>query len=118
MAKSDKKTGGAGAGASRADQVRSAVDIAFQAAGERIGRERALDLADELASAAHRVREALEELRPPSADDLKRIDKRLGVIEQRLSALESATEPKRAAAKTKPAARAAKPKPAVKKPAG
>ncbi len=106
MAKSDKQTGGAGAGASRADQVRSAVDMAFQAAGAQIGRDRALDLADELASAAQRVREALEELRPPSADDLKRIDQRLGAIERRVKALETAAKPKpKPAAKRKPAAR-------------
>ncbi len=125
MPKNDKQTGAAG---SRADQVRSAVEGAFQVAGAQIGRDRALDLADELASAAQRVREALEELRPPSADDLKRIDQRLSAIERRLKALEgsttmtapprSAAKPAtRAAAKSKPAGAAAKktkPKPAAR----
>ena len=72
MPQSAKKSSSSGAG-SRTDQVRSAVDMAFQAAGAQLGRERAIDLADELASAAQRVREALEELRPPTTDDLKRV---------------------------------------------
>ena len=111
MPKNEKQTGG-GAGGSRADQVRSAVEGAFQVAGAQIGRDRALDLADELASAAQRVREALEELRPPTADDLKRIDQRLSAIERRLKALEGAKPaPAKAAPKRKPASRAAaKPK--------
>lgn len=119
MASSDKQTGAGTAAGSRADQVRSAVEGAFQAAGAQIGRDRALDLADELASAAHRVREALEELRPPTADDLKRFDERLGAIERRLAALEGAARaPKpRAAPKSRAAARpAVKAKPAAKKP--
>jgi len=102
-----RRPAGSGPG-SRADQVRSAVDSAFQAAGAQLGRERAVDLADELTSAAQRVREALEELRPSSAEDVKRLDERLDAIEARLSALERAARPKaarRAAPKPKPVAR-------------
>lgn len=91
MAKNDKQERSTGAAGSRADHVRSAVESAFQAAGSQIGRDRALDLADELASAATRVREALEELRPPTTDDLKRIGARLSAIERRLGVLEGTT---------------------------
>ena len=116
MPKNDKQTRATAAAGSRADQVRSAVEGAFQAAGAQIGRDRAIDLADELASAAQRVREALEELRPPSADDLKRISARLTAIERRLSALEDkpAAAPRKAAPRKAAAKRgtrsAAKPK--------
>lgn len=124
MAKTEKQRSSDGGTGSRADQVRSAVDMAFQAAGAQLGRERAVDLADELASAAQRVREALEELRPPSVEDLKRLDQRLRAIERRLDALEGAAKPRnaaRTATRGKPAARRAaspkpkpKPKPAVR----
>jgi hypothetical protein len=127
MPQSSKKTGTSGGG-SRADQVRSAVDMAFQAAGAQLGRDRAIDLADELASAAQRVREALEELRPPSTDDLKRIARRLTAIEKRLGDLESAASSvaarrpgaARSSAAKRPSAAPKKPaakKPAAKKPA-
>jgi hypothetical protein len=112
MPQSSKKT--TGAGGSRADQVRSAVDSALQAAGAQIGRERAIDLADELAAAAQRVREALEELRPPTTDDLKRIAGRLTAIERRLGDLESAAS---AVAARRPGARPASSGSATKRPA-
>src|SRR6185436_4678253 len=102
MPQSSKKSTSSGAG-SRTDQVRSAVNMAFQAAGAQLGRERAIDLADELASAAQRVREALEELRPPTADDVKRVAKRLTAIEKRLGDLEAAAG---AVAARRPGARA------------
>ncbi len=113
MPTSDSRRPAASGPGSRADQVRSAVDSAFQTAGAQLGRERAVDLADELTSAAQRVREALEDLRPSSAEDVKRLDERLDAIEGRLSALERAARPKparRAAPKPKP-----KPKPAARK---
>jgi hypothetical protein len=112
MPQSSKKT--SGAAGSRTDQVRSAVDSALQAAGAQIGRERAIDLADELASAAQRVREALEELRPPTTDDLKRIARRLSAIERRLADLESAAS---AVAARRPGARPASSSSATKRPA-
>jgi len=76
---------------SRTDQVRSAVDQAFQqaAGGAQLTRERAQEIADDLASAAGRVRDALDELRPPSGDDVKAVLDRLDAIERRLTALEA-----------------------------
>ena len=58
--------------AERADQVRSAVEEAFQSASSQLTKERAQEIADELSSAADRVREALEQLRPPTGDDVRR----------------------------------------------
>jgi uncharacterized protein YicC (UPF0701 family) len=125
---------------SRTDQVRSAVDQAFQqaAGGAQLTQKRAQEIGDELAAAAGRVRDALDELRPPSGDDLKAVTERLDAIEKRLGALEKpAPRPRRAstarstaavqaAARKSPSsrstasARAAKPaarKPAARKPA-
>jgi hypothetical protein len=57
---------------SRADQVRAAVEGAFGATahGAAPMQKRAQELADELVGAAGRVRDVLEELRPPSPDEL------------------------------------------------
>ena len=89
---------------SRADAVRSAVDQAFHATagGAATTRERAQELADELAHAAGRFREALDELRPPTADELRALGRRIDALEKRLSALEGSggsTAAKRAPAK-------------------
>src|SRR5688500_6135891 len=60
----------------RSDAVRTAVDEAFQvAAGQVAGqamvtRDRASELVDELAGAAGRLRDVLDDLRPPTGDDL------------------------------------------------
>jgi ABC-type transporter Mla subunit MlaD len=64
MAKKQKK---------RSDQVRGAVDEAFQAAAGQAGvtRDRAQELLDDLSGAAGRLRDVLDDLRPPSADDLR-----------------------------------------------
>ncbi len=97
--------------AERADQVRSAVEEAFQSASAQLTRERAQDIADELSSAAERVREALEQIRPPTGDDVRRLVDRLGALERRVSELEIPGRSKPAA--KKPAAK----KPAAKKPA-
>ncbi len=101
--------------AERADQVRSAVEEAFQSASSQLTKERAQEIADELSSAADRVREALEQLRPPTSDDVRRMLDRLGSLEQRVAALEIPGRAKPAA--KKPAARkpAAKKKPAAKR---
>jgi hypothetical protein len=116
MAKQEKKKDKAGkdnaAAESRADQVRAAVDQAFQAAGSQLTRERAQEIADELTSAAQRVRDTLEDLRPSSVDDIRRLDDRLIAIEERVAKLEAALAAKPAPAR-KPAAR----KPAARKPA-
>src|SRR4051812_30322931 len=63
----------------RSDQVRAAVAQAFGATTQGAGpvRERAQDLADELVGAATRFREVLEELRPPTADELGTLRRRI-----------------------------------------
>ena len=81
---------------SRTDAVRKAVDQAFQATagnatqGARDARDRAQDLVDELAQAAGRVREALDDLRPPTADEIRGLRADLEALEKRVAALESA----------------------------
>ena len=85
MAKKDKKDRG------RSDSVRAAVDQAFQAGAEQAetARTRAQDIVDELTQAAGRVREVLDELRPPTGDDLNGIRDQLDALERRVAALES-----------------------------
>jgi polyhydroxyalkanoate synthesis regulator phasin len=77
---------------SRAEQVRAAVEQAFGATAQGAGpvRERAQDLADELAGVASRVREALEELRPPTGDELATLRARVEALERRVAELEGA----------------------------
>jgi gas vesicle protein len=84
-------------GRGRADAVRSAVDQAFQAtAGQaanaaNVGasaQKRVQELADELAQAAGKVREALDDLRPPTADELRQLQRDVRALEERVSALE------------------------------
>ena len=99
--------------ASRSDAVRSAAVQAFQATAGQAGvtRERAQELADELASAAGRVIGALDDLRPATGDDVRALRDELRGLEGRIAALEAAAAapaPKRAA-KPKP-----KPKPKPK----
>ena len=76
---------------SRGDQVRSAVDQAFQTAGAQLRPDRAADIADDLAAAAQRVRDAVGDALPPTTEDLKRLEERLAVIERRIGALERST---------------------------
>jgi polyhydroxyalkanoate synthesis regulator phasin len=104
--------------AGRADAVRSAVDQAFKAtagqgaAAADTGRERAQDIVDQLAQAAGRVRDVLDELRPPTGDELKTMQRTVADLEQRVAALEAAQaapptpkpKPKRAPAKKQPSA--------------
>ena len=106
MAKSQQGSSTRRQAAERADQVRSAVEEAFQNASSQLTRERAQEIADELSSAADRVRETLEQIRPPTGDDVRKLVDRLSTLERRVAALEI---PGRA----KPAAK----KPAAKKPA-
>ena len=82
---------------SRTDAVRSAVEQAFQStAGQAAtaanatqgARDRAQDLVDELAQAAGKVREALDDLRPPSSDELRGLRADLKALEKRVAALE------------------------------
>jgi polyhydroxyalkanoate synthesis regulator phasin len=78
--------------AGRADAVRSAAVQAFQATAGQAGvtRERAQDLADELASAAGRVIGALDDLRPATADDIRSLREDVRALEGRIAALETA----------------------------
>lgn len=92
----------------RSDQVRSAVDQAFQqaAGGAQVTRDRAQEIADELAAAAGKVRDALDELRPPTGDEVKALQDRVNMLEARIAKLEKT--PRRAPAKR--ASTSAKPK--------
>ena len=92
--------------AGRAEAVRSAAVQAFQATAGQAGvtRERAQDLADELASVAGRVIGALDDLRPATADDIRSLRDDVRALERRIAALETA------AAQPAPT-RPAKPKP-------
>lgn len=97
MAKSSE-SGSEGApreGRSRAEQVRSAVEQAFGATAQSAApvRERAQDLADELVGAAARVREVLEELLPPSPDEVAQLRDRVEALERRVAQLETAEGP-------------------------
>jgi polyhydroxyalkanoate synthesis regulator phasin len=96
---------------SRADAVRGAAVQAFQATAGQAGvtRERAQELADELAQAAGRFMGALDELRPASAEEIRSLREDLKALETRIAALETAAAPaKRAtAARKKPATRKA-----------
>jgi phage shock protein A len=87
---------------SRADQVRAAVEQAFEATtqGASPMRERAQELAEELVGAASRFREVIDELRPPTGDELSALRGRLDTLERRVAELET----ERTAAAKKPAA--------------
>jgi len=84
---------------SRTDAVRQAVDQAFQT---QIPRERIGELLDELGHTAGRLRGAVDDLRPASADDVKTLRADLQALAARVEALESAPAPQ-----PKPAARGA-----------
>ncbi len=79
----------------RTDAVRSAVDDAFSAAAgqaQSTGR-RAQDLVEDLARharAAGRVGRALDDLRPPSAEELRALRGELAELQLRVAALEQA----------------------------
>jgi polyhydroxyalkanoate synthesis regulator phasin len=89
-------------GPGRADAVRHAAVQAFQSTAGQAGltRERAQELADELAQAAGRVIGALDELRPATADDVRSLREQLGALEGRVAALESAAAEKPAPKRT------------------
>jgi polyhydroxyalkanoate synthesis regulator phasin len=98
----------------RAESVRAAAAQAFSAtAGQaQMTRERAQELADELAGAAGRVRDALDELRPPSGDDVRELQAEVRNLQARVKALEEA----RAPAKRRPAAKKRATPPPAKRP--
>ena len=94
--------------ASRGDTVRAAASQAIHAAGgqAQLTRERAQELADELVGVAARVRDALDELRPPSTDEIKALRAELAALEERVAKLEVArAAPARRASSRKPAAK-------------
>src|SRR4051794_12901080 len=95
---------------SRADQVRAAVAQAFGATAQGAGpvRERAQELADELVGAASRFREVLEELRPPTVDELSALRERIATLEARVAELEAAAAKKPAAPRARSRTTAAK----------
>jgi polyhydroxyalkanoate synthesis regulator phasin len=104
-----------------ADALRAAVDGAVQAtvgqasASRERAQERAQDLVDEVAQAAGRMRDVLDDLRLATREDIRDISDRLGSLERRISALETKPAPKpKAAAKPRAAAKP-KAKPAVKR---
>ena len=103
----DKKQSG------RGDAVRAAAAQAIEATAGQAGftRERAQQLADELVSAAGRVRDTLEDLRPAGSDELVALRERVEALEARVKKLEAARTTTRR--RTAPA----KPPPAQKPPA-
>src|SRR3954465_11645647 len=87
----------------RAETVRSAAVQAFQSTAGQAGitRERAQDLADELAQAAGRLIGAFDELRPATADDVRSVREQVDALEQRVAALEATAAQRRGKPKTK-----------------
>jgi hypothetical protein len=80
---------------SRTEAVRQAVDDAFSAAAgqaQSTGR-RAQDLVEDLARharAAGRVGKAIDDLRPPSAEELRSLRREVQALKDRVAALEQA----------------------------
>ena len=77
---------------SRGDAVRAAAAQAIEATAGQAGftRERAQQLADELVSAAGRVRDTLEDLRPAGSDELVAVRERVEALEARVQKLDTA----------------------------
>jgi|SRR4051794_24046733 polyhydroxyalkanoate synthesis regulator phasin len=84
----------------RGDAVRQAVDEAFQAAAgqAQFTRERAQEIVDELAGAAGRLRDVLDDLRPTTGDEVGDLREEVRALAERVAALEAAqtAKPKRA----------------------
>jgi polyhydroxyalkanoate synthesis regulator phasin len=123
MAKKKDKDSDKAKGAGRADQVRSAVDQAFQTTAEQSvaaaeqGRDAAQDIVDQLAQAAGRVREVLDDLRPPTGDDVRSLKRSIDALERRVAALEAGGTKQAGATKQAAASKPAARKPATRKPA-
>jgi polyhydroxyalkanoate synthesis regulator phasin len=75
----------------RADALRTAVDQTFHvAAGQaQLTRDRAQELVDELSHTATRVRDLLDDLRPPSGDEIRSLREDLRALERRVARLEA-----------------------------
>jgi polyhydroxyalkanoate synthesis regulator phasin len=85
---------------SRTDAVRQAVDDAFSAAAGQAQStsRRAQDLVEDLARharAAGRVGKAIDDLRPPSADEVRALRREVQALQDRVAALEQAIKPQR-----------------------
>ncbi len=96
----------------RADAVRAAATQAIEAtAGQAASstQRRAQQLADELSQAAGRFRDTLDDLRPPTGDDLRLLHERVAKLEARIAKLEgtgrAAPTKRKPPAKRKPAAK-------------
>jgi polyhydroxyalkanoate synthesis regulator phasin len=89
---------------SRAEQLRAAVEGAFGATAQGAApvQKRAQELADELVGAASRVRDVLEELRPPSPEELDALRAQVEALERRVAELEAAAAAPAPKAKPKP----------------
>jgi polyhydroxyalkanoate synthesis regulator phasin len=79
---------------SRTDAVRHAVDDAFSAAAGQAQStsRRAQDLVDEMGRAAGRVGRAIDDLRPPSAEDVRLLRREVQELKDRVAALEQAAD--------------------------
>jgi polyhydroxyalkanoate synthesis regulator phasin len=103
---------------SRGDAVRAAAAQAIEATAGQAGltRERAQQIADELVSAAGRVRDTLEDLRPAGTEELVALRERVEALEARVNKLEATRTTTRR--RTTPAKRStAKPPPPSPPPA-
>lgn len=83
---------------SRADAVRHAVDDVFAAAAgqaqstAQTTRGRAQELVDEAARAAGRVVGAIDDLRPPTAEETRALRRAVADLSERVAALERSHE--------------------------
>jgi hypothetical protein len=117
--------------ASRTETVRAAVDQAFQATAQatadagQLTRGRATEIADELVGNIARLRDALEDARPATADDVKALRTEITALGERVGRLEIARaaaaitgeDPAAKPSAGKPAARTAAAKKPAKRPA-
>jgi hypothetical protein len=101
--KKDKKDGGQ---AEAVDSIRAAIErgLHISAEGAQVTRERTRELVDEIASAAGRVRQSLEDMRV--LDELRRLRTEIEALGARVTALE---RPGSASAASTSSASAAKP---------
>src|ERR687896_1433858 len=108
MAKKDKKSkkGGKGGGTDPVEAVRSAVERTFQVTSEGAAgtRERTRELVDDVAGAAARIRQTIEDLRV--LEDLRGLRSEIETLSQRVAALEAAAKPATRARRTTTASKA------------
>src|SRR5919206_5279827 len=92
MAKSKKKDKKDGAQSEAVDAIRAAIERGLQvsAEGAQATRERTRELVDEIASAAGRVRQSIDDMRV--LDELRRLRNEVEALGARVSALERPAE--------------------------